>query len=112
MDPEAVVQEQLEAYNAHDLDRFVAVYHDDIRVHRLPASEPVLSGKAAFRAHYAAHRFTLPDLHAEVVSRIVMGDKVVDHERVTGLGDAPREVVAVYQVAEGLIRTVWFFSPA
>ncbi|HTR59424.1 MAG TPA: nuclear transport factor 2 family protein [Casimicrobiaceae bacterium] len=106
------VQRQLEAYNAHDLERFVAEYADDVRVFRPPADEPVLSGKAAFAAHYAANRFNLPQLHAEVVNRIVSGNKVVDHERITGLEKQPVEAIAVYEVIEGRIRTVWFFYPA
>jgi [ribosomal protein S5]-alanine N-acetyltransferase len=109
MDPVQPVQRQLDAYNAHDLERFVAVYADDVQVFRPPAAEPVLSGKAAFTAHYAKHRFTLPELHAEVVHRIVSGDTVVDHERVTGLGEDVVEAVAVYRVQAGLIRAVWFF---
>ncbi len=103
------VQRQLEAYNAHDLDRFVAEYTDDVRVFRPPAAEPVLSGRAAFVAHYAANRFTLPELHAEVLNRIVSGNKVVDHERITGVQERPVEAIAVYEVVDERIRTVWFF---
>jgi hypothetical protein len=51
----------------------------------------------------------LPDLHAEVVQRIVSGNTVVDHERVTGLEAGVVEAVAVYRVEEGLITTVWFY---
>ncbi len=97
---------------AVDLHRFVAEYTDDVRVFRPPAAEPVLSGKAAFAAHYAANRFTLPELHAEVLNRIVSGNKVVDHERITGLEERPVEAIAVYEVIDGRIRTVWFFYPA
>ena len=110
MTSETPVQLQLDAYNAHDLQRFVAVYSDDIRVFRLPATEPILAGKAAFTDHYATQRFHLPGLRAEVVNRIVLGNKVIDHERVYGVRERPYEVVAVYEVADGLIRTVWFFS--
>ena len=106
---EAPVQRQLEAYNAHDLDRFVAEYSDDILVFRPPAAEPVISGKRAFAEHYARNRFNLPELHATVVSRIVSGDIVVDHEQVTGLPDGPRAAVAVYRVKQGRIAAVWFF---
>ena len=109
MDTTGPVQRQLDAYNAHDLARFVAEYADDIQVFRPPAAEPVLSGKTAFAAHYAKHRFNLPDLRAEVVQRIVSGDTVVDHERVKGLGDGVVEAVAVYQVVAGRIHAVWFF---
>ena len=51
--PEDPVQRQLDAYNAHDIERFVAEYHDDVRVLRPPATDPILSGKPAFREHYA-----------------------------------------------------------
>jgi len=105
------VQRQLDAYNAHDLERFVAEYTDNVRVFRPPGTEPVLSGKAAFAAHYAANRFNLPKLHAEVVNRIVCGNKVIDHERITGLEEQTLEAVAVYEVIDGRIRTVWFYYP-
>jgi hypothetical protein len=103
------VQRQLDAYNAHDIERFAAEYTEDVRVFRPPAVEPVLSGKAAFAEHYAKNRFTNPALHATVVNRMVAGNKVVDHERIVGLGAEVVEAIAVYEVEGGLIKTVWFF---
>lgn len=107
--PEDPVQRQLDAYNDRDLERFVAEYTDDVKVFRPPAAEPVLSGKAAFAEHYARHRFNLPQLHAKLVNRMVSGQIVVDHEHITGLGDELRSAIAVYEVADGRIRTVWFY---
>jgi hypothetical protein len=109
MNPVDPVQRQLDAYNAHDLERFVAEYTDDIQVFRPPAVEPVLSGKAAFAAHYAKNRFTLTDLHADVVNRMVAGDTVVDHERVTGIADGVVEAIAVYRIRDERICMVWFY---
>ena len=103
------VQRQLEAYNARDLGRFVAQYSEDIQVFRPPGEKPVLSGKSAFSHHYATNRFTLPNLHAEVVHRTVAGKIVVDHERITGLADGIVEAIAVYQVEGEHIRFVWFY---
>ena len=103
------VQRQLEAYNAHDLERFLAEYTDDVRAFRPPGPEPVLSGKKAFGEHYAKNRFTLPNLHAKVVNRIVSGNIVVDHEQITGLSEPNLAVIAVYEVVGGKIRMVWFF---
>ena len=109
MNPADPVQRQLDAYNAHDLARFVAEYSDDVQVFVPPATEPVLAGKEDFSAHYAANRFNLPDLRATVLTRIVSGNTVVDHEHVVGLGDGLIEAIAVYRVEDGLIKTVWFY---
>jgi hypothetical protein len=109
MNPANPVQRQLEAYNARDLARFVAEYSDDVQVYRPPAAEPVLSGKAAFAAHYASRRFNLPGLHATVVARMVCGNTVVDHEQVAGVDDEIVETIAVYRVDGGRITTVWFY---
>jgi hypothetical protein len=105
-----VVQRQVDAYNARDLDRFVAAYADAVLVYRMPAAEPAISGKAQLAEIYATQRFNLPGLRAEIVNRIVLGNKVIDHERVWGIRDVPIEVAAVYEVVGGLIARVWFFG--
>lgn len=110
MDPVAPVQRQLDAYNARDLRTFVAQYTDDVRVYRLPATEPAVVGKAAFAAFYASHRFNIPNLHAKLVSRMAFGNKVIDHERITGIAPSPVDAAAIYEVRDGLICTVWFMS--
>jgi hypothetical protein len=110
MSPEAAVQHQLEAYNARDLARFLAVYSDDIRLYRAPATEPAVVGKAALAEMYATQRFNLPGLHAELLNRMVIGNKVIDHERIGGVREQPFEVAAVYEVIDGLIRNAWFFG--
>ena len=109
MNPADPVQRQLDAYNARDLERFVAEYSDDVQVFVPPAAEPTLSGKAAFAAHYATKRFNLPGLHATVVARMVSGNTVVDHEHVVGLSDEMLEAIAVYRVDGDRITTVWFY---
>lgn len=106
----AVVERQLAAYNARDLARFVACYHDDITVWRVPAIEPALRGKAPFAAFYANERFNRPGLRAEIVNRIVLGGRVIDHERVHGIGDAPLAIAVAYEVIDGLIVRVHSFA--
>jgi hypothetical protein len=108
--PAAIVQHQLDAYNAHDLSRYLEVYADDVEVFRPPQAEPSMSGKAALGEFYGKQRFNLPDLRADLVNRIVVGNKVVDHERVFGIQEQPFEVAVTYEIVQGLIRRVWFFS--
>jgi len=110
MTPVEVVQRQLEAYNACDLDAFSATYSANIRIWRMPSVEPAIVGLEKLREVYRA-RFSSPGLHAEIVNRIVIGNKVIDHERVVGIEANPVEAVAVYEVASQLIQAVWFFYP-
>jgi hypothetical protein len=88
----------------------VAEYADDVQVFRPPDVQPSLTGKAALAEHYAKHRFNLPHLHAKLINRMVLGNKVIDHEHITGLGEGVMEAAAVYEVRDGKIQTVWFFS--
>lgn len=112
MDPQTVVQWQFDAYNAHDLNAFLALFADEVRLYRPPDREPAIVGKSALGTFYAEHRFNQPNLRAELIHRAVIGDKVVDHERIHGLAAEPFEMVMVFQVAAGLIRNCWAFAAA
>lgn len=109
MSPEAVVQRQLEAYNARDLERFLAEYSPDVRVFRPPAVEPAIVGREALAAFYATERFSHAGLHAKLLNRMVLGNKVIDHERIAGVFAHEFEVAVVYEVAGEVIRNVWSF---
>jgi len=112
LDPQTVAQRQLDAYNAHDLDAFLGLFADEVRLYRPPEGEPAITGKRALGTFYAEHRFNQPDLRAELIHRAVIGDKVVDHERIHGLAAEPFEMVMVFQVSDGLIRNCWAFTAA
>lgn len=106
--PEGFAQRQLDAYNDRDLARFVKEYAEDVVAFRLPDTTPFLVGRAALSEHYRKNRFNLPTLHAELVNRMVFGNKVIDQERVTGVGDTVMEVAAIYEVSPAGITKVWF----
>lgn len=104
--PEAVVQRQLDAYNARDLDALLATYAPDARQYELPA-QLLATGHAEMRPRFAA-RFQEPDLHARLLQRAVMGNIVIDHETVSRNfpeGRGKVDLVAIYEVADGLIRS-------
>ncbi len=110
VDPVDVVQEQLEAYNARDLTRFLATYSDSVVVYRPPTPQPAISGKAELARFYSQQRFHLPGLRADIVNRTVLGNKVIDHELIWGVREQAFEVAAVYDVRDGLIQAVWHFA--
>ena len=106
---ESVVQAQLDAYNARDIDAFIATYADDVKLFELP--DKLLSeGTTTMRERYGK-LFKDERLHATIVNRIVMGDTVVDYERVrltSPQGPATLEAIAIYEVRDGKITKVWF----
>lgn len=99
LNPSAVVQRQLDAYNARDLDALLATYAPDAQQFEHPA-KLVASGAAQIRERMAI-RFQEPHLHARLVQRVVMGNLVIDHELVTRdfpEGTGTVDVVAIYEV--------------
>jgi hypothetical protein len=110
LSPQTVVQRQLEAYNARDLARFLAEYSEDIQVFRLPAALPAIVGKKAFGEFYATQRFNHAGLHADLLSRMAFGNKVIDHERISGVREQPFEVAVVYEVKDGRIARTWAYA--
>jgi hypothetical protein len=106
-DPRAVVEQQLAAYNSHDIDAFAATYAEDVVVHRRDGSQ--LQGRRALRDKYAG-QFADGRCRAEVLARLSEGDWVVDHELAHGIGDDPIRVLVAYRVREGLIDRVDFLS--
>jgi len=111
MSPVEIVQAQVEAYNAHNLEAFAAFYAENIQMFRLPSAEPMISGKAELKEFYGSNRFMTTTLRAEILNRIVLGDKIIDHERITGLQKDAFEVVVIYEVQNNLIARVWSVWP-
>jgi len=108
-DSEAVVQRQLNAYNAHDVEALAATYAEDAVQFEHP-STLLASGLAQLRPHWTA-RFKDPLLHADLLKRTVMGRTVIDHESVRSTfpeGPGKTELVAIYEVHEGRIAKAWF----
>lgn len=108
MSVEAIVQGQLDAYNAQDIEAFIPHFADDITVSDLNA-EPNLTGLGAYRERHVAMFAQFPGNRAELVSRTVIGRTVIDHERVFRSPDAtPFEVAAIYTFAGDKIARVDF----
>ena len=106
--PAVLAQRQLEAYNARDLDAFMACYCEDVEVYTHP-NALTLKGHDAFRARYV-ERFKSEGLKATILHRVILGDKAIDHERVWYDGDAstPEDLVVVYTVRDDKIARVDF----
>ncbi len=103
-----IVQKQLDAYNAKDVDAFMAIYTESVKLYNYP-NELLSEGKDQMRKDYIAWFQRTPDLKASVKKRIVIGNKVIDEEQVTANGKI-FNTVAIYEVENGLIRKVTFIQ--
>ena len=113
MSPETVIQRQLDAYNAHDIEALMATYANDAQQFEHPA-KLLASGAKEIRERFAS-RFTEPNLHAKLINRIVAGNTVIDHEHVTRTfpeGPGKIELVAIYEVQNEKIAKAWFILGA
>lgn len=100
-EPEQVFRAQVAAFNARDLDAFLATYAPDAELHGL-LPDRVVRGHGEMREIYA-ERFRQEPLHCEIPALTVYGDRwVAAHERVTSPAGTV-ELVGVFEVVGGAI---------
>lgn len=100
-EPEQVFRAQVRAFNARDLDAFLATYAPETELHGL-VPDRVVRGHEEMRPLYET-RFAQEPLHCEILALTVYGDRwVVAHEQV--LSPAGTVVlVGVFEVVNGAI---------
>lgn len=107
--PLAVVQAQLDAYNAKDIGALLGTYAPDAEQYTLHG-ERLAQGHEQMRSRFLI-RFAEPDLNARLLSRTVMGNVVVDHELITRNfpeGRGTVEMLCIYEVMDGRIQKASF----
>ena len=103
------VQHQLEAYNARDIEAFMQWWADNCRYYEFP-DRLLASGKDQIRDRHL-ERFKDTVLCGTLVSRMAVGDTVIDQEVVTRTfpdGKGEIDVIAIYQLFDGKIINAWF----
>ena len=103
---EDVVNRQLDAYNARDIDKFVATYSEDIEIYN-SKGEMTMKGHEQLRKRYDTMFKNTPNLHCRIVNRIKINNKVIDNENVN-MNERVVEAVAIYEVVDGKIKKVTF----
>jgi putative hydrolase of HD superfamily len=109
--PLQVVQAQLEAYNAKDIEALLSTYAPDAQQFNLHG-ELLAQGHEQLRARFLA-RFAEHDLHARLIARTLVGSFVVDTEQITRNfpeGKGTLEFLCVYEVINGRIQRASFAS--
>ena len=109
--PLSVVQAQLDAYNAKDIEALLETYAPNAEQYTLHG-ELLAKGHDQLRTRFLA-RFKESNLHAKLLARIVVNNIITDAELITrtfpeGIGTL--EMLCIYEVEEGRIQKASFAS--
>jgi imidazolonepropionase-like amidohydrolase len=107
--PEMLVQQQVNGYNLRNIEAFLAPYSDSITVYGADG-KLLMKGIQEVRQEYAKYFNKVPDIHCQIVNRMVLGNTVVDQEKLTSATRKPSEGIAVYKIEHGKIVTVHFIE--
>ena len=104
-----VVDAQIEAYQARDVERFLCCYADDASVVLFDGT-PMFADKQVMRELYSRLFAGSPDLRVTIANRMSAGEFVIDEEHLSGFhfDGMPTEMTAlgVYRVTNGKISTL------
>lgn len=102
-----LIEKQVRAYVAKDLDLFCSFYSDQIQIVRLPSQEKIINGKDQLRSRYE-ERFKA-NYKLEILNRSSFGDFVVDYERIHE-NAVTKDVILIYEIRDVLIHRAWAVS--
>jgi hypothetical protein len=108
IDPEIIVQRQLDAYNARDINAFINLYAEDVKIYNL-SGELRTDGIEKMRISYTDYFESTVDLNCVLKNRIVIGNKVIDEEYITANGYT-YSAVGIYEVENGKIAKATFIN--
>jgi uncharacterized protein (TIGR02246 family) len=104
--PEQVVRAYADAASRHDVEALLALYAPDVHKYQFPGS-PTSEGREANRERYKKNFADNPELKVKILDLMVLADKVVSHDLVTGLASGKTsEEIVVYQVEGGQISNI------
>jgi hypothetical protein len=98
------------AYNAKDLDSYIACFSPDVEVYNA-SGVLMFKGADKLREHFEAFFHANPNAKRKIIDRVVTGNKIVEREQLVGLkGPVEQSVTSVYELDNGLIRSFFFIG--
>lgn len=105
-----LAEQQLQAYNKRDIEAFLIPYADSVAIYAYP-NQLLSKGKEAMRKQYSSMFAQLPDLHCTLVNRLVLGNRVIDEEKVIfQKNQPPARAIAIYTIVKDKITEVRFIQ--
>lgn len=100
----ATIDALVEAYNRHDAKAFSEFFAVNAQCFEHPNKLAQGSRQEIFDTYTEVFR-RVPQNRTTVLHRIIIGNRVIDHERVQRAPDTvPFDAVAIYELRDGLIQ--------
>ena len=108
MNPEQVVQKQLETYNKRDINGFMSLIDDNVTFYDFSNGNITMSGASACKEFYSNLFEASPNLHSTILQRTIFGNKIIDYERISGRNGNKDmvELILIYEVKKEKIIKV------
>ncbi len=103
--PIDIVNLRMQAYNDYDIDKFLSVYSDNVRIYTYPDKE-LAKGKTHIKSIFEP-MFNEKSVSVKIHHQIPKDSYVINHETVN-YGEEETEYVSIYEVRNGLITSVRF----
>ena len=99
-----ILEEQVFAYNARDLNRFIATYSPGMVIED-GENNVLMRGHEQLRERYGTLFDANPHLHGRILTPLRIGKYTVDEEEVTGSRNSstPIHAIVIYRVEEDKI---------
>ena len=111
---EKLADTQLKAYNERNLEAFMEVFSDNVKIYDDLAKYNV-TNRDAMRTNYQMWFNSVEQLNCEILDRMVVGDTVIDYEKVTykktGEDEQVMHAIAIYRISGDKISEVSFIRP-
>lgn len=111
--PEQIVQRQLDTYNARDIEGFMSVMSQDVVLVNFQDQKVLAQGHNEVKDIYTNLFNKSPKLRSSLINRMVLGQKVIDHESITGRigSDEIVELIVIYEVKSEKIYKITVLRP-
>jgi hypothetical protein len=106
---EEIVDIQIKAYNSKDIDLFASVFDDAIQIFNHP-NELFIDGKAALIELFSKRFAASQQLHCKIKNRIVLENKIIDHEIVAGIFENSIELIVMHTINNNKIVRVDYLA--
>ena len=106
--PAQIAQKQMDAYNQRDVEAFLSMYSDNIKVFNFP-NELLFEGKEKMRERYNNSFNNTPDLHSTLISRSILENTVIDQEYIIIDKNQPAiEMIVIYKIQDQhIVEMYW-----